>query len=193
MTSMLTLFILSQWTKVYSKVSINLLRMLQNRLASLPKQSACCQAGWSAAVCPSRQLYSWAAMGPSSSPVSSCGSGVSLGLLGYQAGPAWRKRSCSAWASPHLLCPLGGAGMQPQAPGKAGSTESVWPASVSAIQTLSPPLLTSLLHGWDMLLELYRFYDAFFYISLFNRNPVTQNRNLAFVGRGFFWCTPSNS
>lgn len=41
-----------------------------------------------------------------------------------------------------------------------------------------------------MLLELYRFQNGFFYISLFNRDSVTQNKNFAFIERKLFKYTP---
>lgn len=136
---MLTLFILSQWTKVYSKVSINLLRMLQNQLASV-LQSRVLAARQAEVLLSAPLGLPWALPLPMILVFPSV-------CWDIKAGPAWRKRSKVPRASPHLLCPLGGAGMQPRAPGKAGSTESVWPASVSAIQTPSPRSLTSLLHG----------------------------------------------
>lgn len=125
MTSVLTLLILSQWAKVYSKVSVNLLRMLQNQLANVfqSKMLAARQAG---------ELLS--------APPGSCILGCHVPFFFYcvclwfwcfplfvgvsKQGMHEGKEAAVPQASPYLLCPLGGAGMQPRAPGKAGSTDS---------------------------------------------------------------------
>lgn len=133
---------------------------------------------------------SWTACGPAYSPASRCSSGISLCLLGvrkhYLCHSARGRPSRSARLT--HVCSLGA-----HTRGKAGSLGSVGHSSASGIQTLSLPSPNSLLHGWDVLLELYRFQNAFFYISLFNRNSVTQNTNFAFVERGFFKYPPSTS
>lgn len=69
--------------KVYGKVSINLLRMLQNQPASvLQEQSACHREGWDCCL-PVRQLYSWVAYRPCLFlPISACSSDTSLCFLG---------------------------------------------------------------------------------------------------------------
>lgn len=189
---MLTLFIRSQWTKVYSKVSINLLKCSKTIWPVSSKQSPCCQAGWSAAVCPSRHLYSWAAMGPSS-PVSSCGSRVPLFLLGNQSRACSKEKELQC-NGPALSCcvPWGVGGCSPE------------------LQARLAPLTVCGLHR-HLLFRLFphppwppcsmdrtRFWSCTAFkmpsvVSLFNRNLVTQNRNLAFIGRGFFQCTPSIS
>lgn len=103
MTSMLTLFILSQWTKVYSKVSINLLRMLQNQLASVlqSRELAARQAGLLLSAPPGScpPGLPWALPLPLCLPVVLV---FPSGCWDIKAGPAWRKRRHSATGQPSL-------------------------------------------------------------------------------------------
>lgn len=145
---MLTLLILSQWTKVYSKVSISLLRMLQNQLASVLQSRvlAARQAGVLLSA-PPGSFTPRTPMAPSSSPVSACGSGVSPCLLGYQSRACLKAKEPQCHGLALTFCvPAVVQGCSPELQARLAPLR-VWPASVSAIQTLSPPSLTSLLHG----------------------------------------------
>lgn len=186
---MLTLFILSQWTEVYSKVSINLLRMLQNQLASvLQSRVLARQAGVLLSAPPGSCTPGLPRALPL--PVSACGSGVSLCLLGYQSRACLKEKEpqchgpaltcCVPWVvqgcSPELqarLAPLRVCDLHQYLPFRLfpHSPNLLAPWIIHAFGAV--PLLT-----WFLL-----------HITLY-RNPVTQNRNLAFVGRGFFQCTP---
>lgn len=96
---MLTLFILSQWTKVYSKVSINLLRMLQNQLASV-LQSRVLAARQAEVLLSAPPGLPWALPLPMILVFPSI-------CWDIKAGPAWRKRSNSATGQPSLAVSSG--------------------------------------------------------------------------------------
>lgn len=133
---------------MYSKVSINLVRMLQNQLAS---------------VLQSRVLAARQAGVLLSAPPGSCSPGLPWALplplllpvvlvfpsvcWGIKAGPGQRKKSHSAMGWPSRAV---SPGWRRDA---ALSSRQGWlhwkcvTCIISAIQTLCPPSLTSLLHG----------------------------------------------
>lgn len=111
---MLTLFILSQWTKVYSKVSINLLRMLQNQLASAfqSRVLAARQAGVLLSVPPDSciPVLPWALPLPLFLPVVLMFPSVGISKQGLLEG----KGATVPQASPHFCVPWVVQGCSPK-------------------------------------------------------------------------------